>query len=351
MMKLSTMQAVVSTVDERWESRLADQILSHWEHDAERAKYWRASANFVFFFKRFGLDHVLRFNHESERTAGEIQAELDYVNELARSGLHVAKPVQSLAGAAVESIDTSQGVFHAVVFETLRGKQVDLVELAPAQIVAWGNALGELHNVAAQRSYSGRPTWKEHLDFVSQALPADETVARRALDELEEQLGQLAVDERNFGLIHFDFELDNLVWEEIAWAGQKPGIIDFDDCARYWFVADIAFALRDLFGDSAANVDFQNESLMGFVQGYRSVRPIDPDELLLIPLFLRLHNLLTLAKLQRTLTPVDPAGELPWMAELRAKLAAKMDFYRHELARTQAVACLPLAIGMADRQA
>ena len=52
-------------------------------------------------------------------------------------------------------------------------------------------------------------------------------------------------------------------------------MIDFDDCATYWFVADIAFALRDLFGDSASQVDFQNAMLLRFIEGYRSARSID----------------------------------------------------------------------------
>ena len=55
--------------------------------------------------------------------------------------------------------------------------------------------------------------------------------------------------------IHFDFELDNIVWNT-----DKTGIIDFDDSAFYWFVADIAFALRDLYDDSVKKVELQNES-------------------------------------------------------------------------------------------
>jgi Ser/Thr protein kinase RdoA (MazF antagonist) len=124
-----------------------------------------------------------------------------------------------------------------------------------------------------------------------------------------------------------DFELDNIIWE-----GEQPGIIDFDDCAWYWLVADIALALSDLFGESANRVDLQHESLLHFVEGYRTMRQIDQEELKLIPLFLRLDSLIDFAKLHRTMTPIDPAGELPWMAGLRDKLSAKMQFYRDELA-------------------
>lgn len=323
MMKLETLQAVVATVDSQRHSDLADAILQRWTHDAERARYWRASANFVFFFKRDGQDYVLRFNHARERTVAVIQAEIDYVMMLAARGMRVAKPVQSRAGQYVESIDTSQGEFHAVVFAALPGDQLEVEDLTPEQFTLWGQALGELHNASMYYANSGRPTWADHLAFIAATLPRHETAARQVLDQLTTQLGKLPVDQQRFGLIHFDFELDNLVWD----AGQ-PGIIDFDDCAGYWYVADIAFALRDLFEDSAAKVDLQNEAFRQFIQGYGRVRPIDDEVLQQLPLFLRLHHLILFARLQRALTPVDPAGELPWMPELRDKLSVKMQFYR-----------------------
>ncbi len=152
-----------------------------------------------------------------------------------------------------------------------------------------------------------------------------DTVAQQALDRLKHQLDRLTINERNFGLIHYDFELDNLVWD-----GEQPGIIDFDDCAWYWFAADIAYALRDLFDDSANKVDLQQESFRHFISGYRRVRSIDEAELQLIPLFLRVHHLFAYARLHRALTPPDPTGELPWMPDLRRKLAGIMQLYRSE---------------------
>lgn len=326
MMKLSTMQAVVATVNQQWESNLADELVAHWEHDAGRPKYWRASANFVFFFKWLGQDYVLRFNHASERTAEAIQTELDYVNALAAAGVRVAKPIRSSAGRYVGSIATMHGIFHTVVFEALPGKQIDLEELTPDQFVRWGQALGELHNAAAHYTKPGRPTWQDRLTFIAETLPAEETLMRQVLARLTHELGQLPISDQNFGLIHYDFELDNLVW-----AGEQPGIIDFDDSAWYWFVADISLALSDLFGDSTSKVDFQNEAYLRFIQGYRTVRQIEQAELDLIPLFLHVHHLFDFARLCRTLTPINPSGELPWMAELRNKLTAKMEFYRAEL--------------------
>lgn len=322
-MKLETMQAVVATVNEQWESDLADTLLQAWAHDPERAKYWRASANFIFFFKEAGKHRILRFNHASERTAITIQAEIDYVQMLASQGINVAKPIPSLQGRYVESIDTPQGLFHAVAFEAMPGKQLEFEELTPDQFNNWGKALGELHRTTTGYANTGRPTWRDHLTFVASILPTEEISAWQTLHKLTQQLEQLPITPQNFGLIHYDFELDNILWQ-----GERAGFVDFDDSAAHWFVADIAYALRDLFEDNAAKVDLHNESYQHFVRGYNSMKPVSSEELQHIPLFLRLHHLVTFAKLYRAVPTTPPTDELAWMTELRQKLTAMMQNYR-----------------------
>ena len=63
------------------------------------------------------------------------------------------------------------------------------------------------------------------------------------------------------------------------------------------------------------------------------MRSLPQAEIERIPLFLRLDALVTFARLQRALTPVNPDGELVWMAGLRKKLAAKMDVHREAFAK------------------
>lgn len=335
MMTLRLMQAVVATVNEQGESPVVDQILQRWEHDGP-AKFWRASANFVFFFKNGGRDFVLRFNHADERSVDGTGAEVAFVNGLADKGIPVAKPIRSLSGEYVESVDTALGTFHAVAFEALHGEQFEAEDLSSGQLTHWGRAFEALHNASAHLSASGsapdRPTWHNHLAMVTEILPPDEMSALRMVDTLREQLGQLPVTAENFGLIHYDFEQDNLIWSGES-SGATAGIVDLDDSACYWYVADIALALGDVLGDRASAVDLQNPSFLHFIEGYRSARPLPDEELARIPLFMRLGNLVAFARLHRALTPVNPRGELPWMAGLRHKLAAKMQVYRDEFSQ------------------
>jgi Ser/Thr protein kinase RdoA (MazF antagonist) len=328
MMKLNLMREIVDTLNDSWESAVADEILSNWKYDRGTAKFLRSSANFLFTFTQSDRNYVLRFNHSSERTPNYIQAELEYLHHLSAAGIPVAKPIQSLSGNYLESVRTSHGVFHAVVFEALAGQQFEITELTPEMFVRWGKALGELHQASQSYSGSGRPAWQDHLAIVSESLPTEEKAARKTLDILLSQVSELAIHEHNFGLIHFDFELDNVIWN-----GNHLGLIDFDDSAWYWFVADIAFALRDLFDDRAAQLDLNSEAFLSFIKGYRIAKDIAQEELQFIPLFLRMHQLITFAKLLRTLEAGEQNDESAWLGQLRQKLSMKMKDYRVEFSK------------------
>ncbi len=331
MMKLSLMQAVVETLSATYASPIADTVIAAWAHDPDSVRYFRASATFVFVFKREGQLSILRLAHASERTADAIQAELAYLHHLAAHSVPVALPVRSLSGRWVESIPTTLGVFHAVVFEHLPGQHYDVEDLSLAQFTRWGRALGSLHRAAEGYSGAGRATIHDHLRMLEQQLPAHEDAARRLLAELERQVATLPTSDQTFGLIHYDFELDNLLWDD-----QRVGIVDFDDCAGYWFVADIAFALRDLFADHAEQIDLADARLHAFVTGYRELRPVADEELRQLPLFLRIHNLISFMKLLRAADIEDAPAAPPWVADLQARLLQKVQTYRERFAAATA---------------
>ncbi len=129
MMKLRIMQEIVETLDTDEGSPVAEEVLSCWQHDPGTARFFRASANFIFTFKNQAREYILRFNHQSERTPEGIRAELDYLGSLASQGICVALPVKSLSGKDLETVRTSSGEFHAVVFERLPGTQYEIDDL------------------------------------------------------------------------------------------------------------------------------------------------------------------------------------------------------------------------------
>jgi Ser/Thr protein kinase RdoA (MazF antagonist) len=330
MMTLRLMQAVVATLNEQDESPIADLIAQLWAPDPSNVRYFRASANFIFTFTLNEQPAILRFAHESERAAAAIEAELAFLRRLAARHVPVALPIRSLSGRYVESVATSLGIFHAVVFERLSGEHHDIDDLSLDQYTQWGNALGVLHQAAEGYSGIGRPTVYDHVRRLEQQLPEHEQAARRLLGRLKPQIAALPADEHSFGLIHYDFELDNLLWNK------QISVIDFDDCACYWFVADIAFALRDLFDDHAGHINMMDARFQAFVHGYRTVRAMTDEELRRLPLLLQLHHLMTFTKLLRAIDVDDTSAAPAWVVDLRARLLRKAQSYRDGFASTEA---------------
>jgi Ser/Thr protein kinase RdoA (MazF antagonist) len=327
MMQLALMTAFFESVDRDGRSPIAGEIAGRWFQTPPVVRCLRASANFVFRVEA-GSDHyILRFNLENERRVEEIAAELRFTGRLAGHDVLVAEPVAARSGLLVEAIPTELGTFHAVMLEALSGRHLALAELDSAGLARWGRALGELHNASQGYSACQRPNWSDHISFARAVIPPAEELLQAELGEVEKRLHGLAAGPEDFGLIHYDFELDNLLWQ-----ADQIGVVDFDDCAYYWFAADIAYALRDLFDDCAEGVDLGDQRVGSFVDGYRSARPISDEQLGHVPLLMRLHNLIAFARISRSLAGGRPAEEPEWAAGLRGKLAGKLTAHRRSVA-------------------
>src|SRR5260370_12422980 len=296
MMKLSTMLKVDSTVDTQWQSRIAERILEHWEHEPGSAQFFRSSTNFVYVFRKGGERSFLRFADSGERKGAAIEAEMALLSFLASKGMTVTTPIASKNGRCVEKVQTDLGPFHGVVFAELQGSQGALEELSTAQFEVWGAALGKLHammNLYQDARLSARRTWRDHLNMARIYLSKDEPRVQAEFDHITSWLSALPVTGTNYGLIHDDFELDNLFWQDDTIA-----MLDFDDCSYHWYVADVAFALRDLF---ETGVDLSNPSFRAFIRGYSGHYSLDEELISHLPTFMRLANLITYAKLVRAM--------------------------------------------------
>ncbi len=333
MMQLSLMVNYFATVTPDWRSPVADAVASRWVSPGVDVRVGRASANYVCLLTNPSGRAFLRFNHVSERSAEDYESELAFVEYLAGHGLRVARPVRSRSGNLVEQVATPLGTMVAVLFEALEGRQYETGDLSPAQFEAWGRVMGELHALSVQYNGPARPSWIDHLAYARQYIPVSETAAWREMDSVERALSQRPADPANFGMIHYDFEQDNIVWQD-----NHISVLDFDDCARYWYAADVACALRDVYDDTISRVDLHHPSLCAFVRGYRTVKLLPDEELRYLPVYYRLQQLYTFARVTRsiagTLSPTAPT----WAHDLRAKLAGHLaarreDFITHPICR------------------
>jgi Ser/Thr protein kinase RdoA (MazF antagonist) len=333
MLKLSVMGMGDHRGDVSGATPLAASASARWRHDAGSLNVFRYSSNFIFDFRDQGQRRFLRSAHESQRSRSQIEIELSLMLWLAGEGIRLASPVPSRQGQLIESIETDCGTFHAVVFDELAGDLCEIDDLDLDAYRSWGAALGRLH--AATRRYPGaqaatRPSWRDDLAVIAQHLPAHEPAIARELDHLAGALSNLPIDPDAFGLIHYDFELDNIIWNDGI-----PGIVDFDDCAHHWYAADVAFALRDLFDHGVAAADPRVQS---FLAGYADFQPIDDDVLAYLPLFSRLRRLITYGRVARALD-LQPNHDYPvWLRELEARLANRLVNYQASLRASSVIA-------------
>ncbi len=326
MMKLSMICTVDSTVNAYGGSPIAEQILKQWDHEQGSARFFRSSANFVYRFRKEGRPCFLRFAASSERTRATIEAEIEILQWVAERGITVTTPLPSRNGNFVETVLTDLGTFYAVVFAGLEGSELDIEDLDDSQFEEWGAALGNLHSVI--QSYAGsapsaRSTWRDHLDFVRASLPEETSAVRSEFEQIASSLQALPVTDDTYGVIHFDFELDNLYWQS-----QTIGIGDFDECSSAWYIMDIAFALRDLFREG---IDLNKRSFLAFIDGYRTQHGLHPELVSQLPLFLRMAKLLTYARLVRSMDLPPWVGDPVWLHSLRLKFENWLDDYKASL--------------------
>ena len=326
MMKLSTMLAVDRAVDRHGKSLIAEQVLKPWEHDRGSVTFFRASANFIYLFRKAGKRFFLRFAADSERTREAIEAEIDILKWVAARGMAITPPIESSNGKFVETVATDLGLFHSVVFGEAEGSQLEIEDLDDDHFWRWGATLGLLHS--ALKEYTGpglslRSTWRDHLELIRTYLPRKQSPVWSEFEQIASWLETLPVSPDSYGLIHCDFELDNLYWQETTIA-----IGDFDECSYAWYGMDLAFALRDLF---RYHVDLNSKSFLAFVRGYGTEHGLDAELVSQLPLFLRMAKLLTYARIVRSMDLPPQTEDPAWLQALHVKLERWLDDYRASL--------------------
>ncbi|HEY2491923.1 MAG TPA: phosphotransferase [Paenibacillus sp.] len=323
MMKLSLMQRVMNTVDEQWRSKFAEDLLNAWGYEEGTVFFYRSSANSLFTFKQNGKDYFLRCIDSTERNIHAIESEINILEYLCEKGLNVVKPVKSRNNKIIEVIETDLGVYHAVVFEKLPGEHLEMDELTDEQFMIWGASLGRLHKATKKLTkdqINKRSSWEEHFTWIKEHLPTHELSATQELGELEKWVKDLQFSEDDIGLIHYDFELDNLRWSDRSFS-----ILDFDDAAVYWYVADIAYALRDLFDE---DVDLDNSKFQAFIKGYKQENTMNESLLVELSGFLRIHNLLLFTKLLKVVDVPESDSNPHGLQGLRQKLINILNRHR-----------------------
>ncbi|MPZ33647.1 MAG: phosphotransferase [Rhodospirillales bacterium] len=247
--------------------------------------------------RRDGVAYALRLHRPWYHTLDELVSERAWVRALAEAGIAVQAPVRAREGqeyAAVTVPGTGEKRFAGlarwttgrVLAEVLR--ETTDMQIAEHHFTQLGALAASLHDQAA--------TWQPPATFTRNALDADGFMGstlhwgpfwdhqglsaaerRLMLDtraRLHAALARLDRPPSAYSMIHADMHPGNVLVD-----GGGLTIIDFDDAAWGWHAYDIAVALVHQQGPSLAAFE------RAYVAGYRSVRPISEQSLMLLPMF------------------------------------------------------------------
>ena len=305
---------------------LAIMILENWEYDPaslHMLDYFRISSNATYPFEYEGKRRFLRFAPCTEKDKSNILGELDFVRYLKKRGYPVLSTVPSKNNRELLEVNTPWGKYYAVVFESVAGVRLDQTDYSYDMCKKHGRILGRLHKLSSEYKPSKALRWshKDVFSWIEKELShlPDEDSARQEAKLLNEFFSKLPCNDQIYGLVHYDFELDNIFYDQTT---DTLNVIDFDDSMYHWYVLDIVQALDNI----AEEISCEDFSLMRdcFIKGYREEFSVSDEMLSYLPAFKRFIDLYGYV---RTLVATKEAwdNEPKWMTNLRMHLTSLME--------------------------
>jgi Ser/Thr protein kinase RdoA (MazF antagonist) len=247
-----------------------------------------------------GARSILRVHRQDYHEPHEIQSELDWLEAL-RGDTDVIVPAVMPArdGRRVVTVDVHGVQRHVVHFDMVAGVEPDEETVTVEDFHTLGCITAALHQHSHtwrrpsgfgrfswdwQHTLGDQPRWGRWQDAKGVGVQ-ERQVLDRAQQLLRQRLTEYGSGPEEFGLIHADLRLANLLVD-----GKTITVIDFDDCGFGWFFYDFGTAVSFI-EDDPALPEWQDS----WVTGYRSRRELpDTDEDMLAS-FVLLRRLLLLA--------------------------------------------------------
>ena len=276
---------------------------------------------------------ALRLHRPGYQAEAAIRSELWWCAELARAGVAVPRPMPSRAGDLLHRLASGrlasviqwvEGVPLGEAGQPLPGTAAEQATLhrALGRLVAQVHAATDAMTLPPDFT---RPSWD--IDglvgdapfwgrfWEHPALTASESAQLlRARDFLRERLAAHLAKGGNIGPIHADVLRENVLVND-----NSLSLIDFDD-------SGIGFRLYDLGTVMSQNLYQPNRAALqaALIEGYASLRPIDPE---MVPLFTLARTLASVGWAAPRLAADDPVHRrhidraLMWSAQVMAGAA------------------------------
>lgn len=262
-----------------------------------------------------GRRYALRVHRLGYQSPEAIESELAWVEALRSAGVvDTAGTVAARDGSRVAAVRAggSAEQHYVVLFEWLDGVAPDAEDIESFRRL--GAICAHLH--AHARSWH-RPTgftrltwdcdqfigpegragrWQDGLGMGNEEL----ALLTRLEDVIRRRLDAYGRGRDRFGLTHNDLRLANLLVD-----GGRTSVIDFDDCGDSWYMNDWATAVSMI--EQHPQVPAMQAA---WIEGYRTVAPLSPEDEAELPTFVMLSRLFFTAWVGSHHTWAPEAAEL-----------------------------------------
>jgi len=305
---------------------LAKLFINFYAHDRETLNdtlsKFRISSNAIYPFYCNRKLLFLRLSPTNEKQLSSIQAELEFIHYLNNKQFNALIPVRSLTGDYILTQKTIWGEYHAIVFESVKGFAIEDLVLTDSIVESFGKTLGRLHTLSSK--YNPHLRRKTHIDifdwienvfvtnFVSKEL-------RHQLKKTRLEMQTIQINKDNYGLIHYDFEIDNVFYDE---DDELCSVIDFDDSMYHYYLVDVIQALDSL--KELVTESNWNHTKNLFLKAYQNMgRNIDDMD----SHYDVMHKFCQLYQYARIVNSISEKldDEPIWMIELKNRLKNKMN--------------------------
>lgn len=235
-----------------------DSLEKYGWQDIGKSKLIVLSENATYMVKKKTGENlgVLRISRPGYHTLEELKSEMKWLNQINEyTPLVVANPILGIDGKSIQVVKGTDGKeYFCVVCEYLPGDAPD--ENNEDKMVKQFSYLGEttayLHRQTEIWNGTERlnriewnydtiigahAAWGDWRDF-PEMTPKAERMLTEVSGIIQKRLERYGKTEDNYGLIHADLRLANLLLEK-----EQIKVIDFDDCGFGWHLHDLASAL------------------------------------------------------------------------------------------------------------
>lgn len=225
--------------------------------------------------------YVLRV-YRASRTLSDVLYELRLIEHVNERGVRAAAPIRARDGSLTVCLDAPEGERCATLFAYADGASADFDD--PDEMYRFGATTAAFHDAADSFSDEHERTtlsMEELLRMPARAVrphlrdrPQDDAYLVQLTTRLRRQLDELTIPTADAGPCHGDLHTGNIHSNDGSLT-----LLDFDFCGRSFRAYDLAaFA-------GIVTMKHARPSWDAFLNGYNDRRPLNSEDLALIPLF------------------------------------------------------------------